>query len=92
MKDLRDFRVGEDLTERRHFDLCQRIDDVVFARNRDLDQADLVEVRVQRVGFRVDGDRRLRGDGIEHRVERLLSVDPLHIVCDARPIAVTFSL
>ena len=71
---------GEDLAEARQVELAQRIDDEIVAGNGDLDQADLVEVRMQRVGLGVDGDDAVLRDALHGIVEKRLFIDPNHRV------------
>src|SRR6185369_6916491 len=94
VEDLADLRIREELAEARDVDLGQRIDDEVFLAGRDLDEADLVEVRVQRIGLGVGGDHRLHREAIDHLVERRLFCDPLHsaTTIPGRPMEISFSL
>ena len=78
MQDFGDVAVGEEVAEARQVELPQRVDDEVFAGNGDLDEADFVEVGVQRVGLGVDGDDAVPRDALQGAVELGLLVDPDH--------------
>src|SRR5258706_516118 len=92
VQDLGDAAVRQNLSELRQIEFAQRIDDQVLAREGHLDEADFVEVRMQRIGLGVEGDDRLRGHAGHGGVEVLLVVDEDHSTSSLNPIDTSLSL
>ena len=92
VQDLGDVAIGEDLAELRQIEFAERIDDQILARNRHLNQADFVEVRMQRVGLGIERDDRLRGHAVHRGIEVVLVVDEDHSASSRNPIETSFSL
>ena len=92
VQDLRDAAIRQNLAELRQIELTQRIDDQVLARNRHLDEAHLVEVRMQRISLGVERDDRLRGNAGHGGIESLLGVDEDHSTRSRSPIETSLSL
>ena len=69
---LRDRRIAEELAERVEANAAERIDDEVLSPRRHLNEADLVEVRVQRIGLGIDRDLRIGRHALHRVLERRL--------------------
>ena len=78
VQDLRDGRIGQHVAEPFQVHSGQRIDHQILAAGRDLDQTHLIEIRVQRIRLRIDGDDRLRRDAVQRLIQWLLLIDPDH--------------